>query len=180
MTIIDFLLLLLVAAICGAIAQALVGISVGGCLVSAVVGYVGALVGMWVARQFGLPEPKGLLLLGVQGAGKSLIAKAIASQWQLPLLRLDLGRMFSELVGSSEHNIRTALRLAESVAPCLLWLDLLSSSRAICHPPGWLHPPGVSQTRALCRGPLCSRPAGGRPRGSLPDHRSFAHEPPHP
>ena len=82
------------------------------------------------ARQFGLPEPKGLLLLGVQGAGKSLVAKAIASQWQLPLLRLDLGRMFSELVGSSEHNMRTALRLAESVSPCLLWLDELEKGLA--------------------------------------------------
>jgi SpoVK/Ycf46/Vps4 family AAA+-type ATPase len=82
------------------------------------------------ARQFGLPEPKGLLLLGVQGAGKSLVAKAIASQWQLPLLRMDLGRMFSELVGSSEHNMRTALRLAESVAPCLLWLDELEKGLA--------------------------------------------------
>jgi SpoVK/Ycf46/Vps4 family AAA+-type ATPase len=77
------------------------------------------------ARRFGLPEPRGLLLLGVQGAGKSLVAKAVASQWQLPLLRLDLGSLFSELVGSSEHNMRTALRLAESVAPCVLWLDEL-------------------------------------------------------
>ncbi len=77
------------------------------------------------ARQFGLPEPKGLLLLGVQGAGKSLVAKAIASQWQLPLLRLDLGRVFSQMVGSSEQNMRNALRLAESVAPCVLWLDEL-------------------------------------------------------
>lgn len=75
------------------------------------------------ARLFGLPEPKGLLLLGVQGAGKSLLAKAVASQWHLPLLRLDLGRVFSELVGSSENNIRSALRLAESVAPCVLWID---------------------------------------------------------
>lgn len=75
------------------------------------------------ARAFGLPEPKGLLLLGVQGAGKSLVAKAVASQWHLPLLRLDLGRVFSELVGSSENNIRGALRLAESVAPCVLWID---------------------------------------------------------
>ena len=77
------------------------------------------------ARQFGLPEPKGLLLLGVQGAGKSLVAKAIARQWQLPLLRLDLGRVFSQMVGSSEQNMRNALRLAESVAPCILWLDEL-------------------------------------------------------
>ncbi len=74
------------------------------------------------ARAFGLPEPKGLLLLGVQGAGKSLVAKAIASQWRLPLLRLDLGRLFSELVGSSEQNMRAALRLAESVSPaCCGW-----------------------------------------------------------
>jgi SpoVK/Ycf46/Vps4 family AAA+-type ATPase len=77
------------------------------------------------ARRFGLPEPRGLLLLGVQGAGKSLVAKAVASQWQLPLLRLDLGHLFSELVGSSEQNMRNALRLAESVAPCVLWLDEL-------------------------------------------------------
>jgi len=82
------------------------------------------------ARQFGLPEPRGLLLLGVQGAGKSLVAKAISSQWQLPLLRLDLGSLFSELVGSSEQNMRTALRLAESVAPCLLWLDELEKGLA--------------------------------------------------
>jgi ATP-dependent 26S proteasome regulatory subunit len=82
------------------------------------------------ARRFGLPEPKGLLLLGVQGAGKSLLAKAVASQWQLPLLRLDLGRIFSELVGSSEQNIRTALRLAENVAPCVLWLDEMEKGLA--------------------------------------------------
>ncbi len=56
MTLLDFLLLILIAAICGAIAEALVGISIGGCLVSAVVGFVGALIGMWLARQFGLPE----------------------------------------------------------------------------------------------------------------------------
>ncbi len=82
------------------------------------------------ARRYGLPEPKGLLLLGVQGAGKSLLAKAVASQWQLPLLRLDLGRIFSELVGSSEQNIRTALRLAESVSPCVLWLDEIEKGLA--------------------------------------------------
>lgn len=82
------------------------------------------------ARQFGLPEPKGLLLLGVQGAGKSLIAKAIASQWRLPLLRLDMGSLFSEMVGSSEHNMRTSLQLAESVSPCLLWLDELEKGLA--------------------------------------------------
>jgi hypothetical protein len=75
------------------------------------------------ARRFGLPEPKGLLLLGVQGCGKSLTAKAVAGQWRLPLLRLDMGRIFSGLVGSSEENLRKAIRVAESVAPVVLWVD---------------------------------------------------------
>jgi len=75
------------------------------------------------ARAFGLPEPKGLLLLGVQGCGKSLTAKAVAAQWRLPLLRLDVGRIFSGLVGSSEENVRRAIRVAESVAPAVLWID---------------------------------------------------------
>ena len=77
------------------------------------------------ARLFGLPEPRGVLLLGVQGGGKSLVAKAVASLWQLPLLKLDLGKVFSELVGSSEENMRAALATAESVAPAILWLDEL-------------------------------------------------------
>jgi hypothetical protein len=75
------------------------------------------------ARRFGLPEPKGLLLLGVQGCGKSLTAKSVAAQWSLPLLRLDVGRIFSGLVGSSEENLRKAIRVAESVAPAVLWID---------------------------------------------------------
>jgi hypothetical protein len=75
------------------------------------------------ARRFGLPEPKGLLLLGVQGCGKSLTAKAIAAQWRLPLLRLDMGRIFSGLVGSSEENLRRAIGVANSVAPVVLWID---------------------------------------------------------
>ena len=80
------------------------------------------------ARQFGLPAPKGLLLLGVQGCGKSLTAKAVASQWHLPLLRLDMGRIFSGLVGSSEENMRKAMRIAESIAPAVLWVDELEKS----------------------------------------------------
>ena len=77
------------------------------------------------ARKFGLPEPKGILLLGVQGCGKSLTAKAVASHWKLPLLRLDVGRIFSGLVGSSEENLRRAVRVAEGVAPAVLWIDEL-------------------------------------------------------
>ncbi len=71
------------------------------------------------AREFGLPEPKGILLLGVQGCGKSLSAKAVGAQWRLPLLRLDVGKIFAGIVGSSEENMRKAIRVAESVAPCV-------------------------------------------------------------
>ncbi|MDH5757565.1 MAG: AAA family ATPase, partial [Nitrospinota bacterium] len=66
---------------------------------------------------------KGLLLLGVQGCGKSLTSKAIASLWGQPLLRLDMGRIFSSFIGSSEENMRKAIATAESLAPVILWID---------------------------------------------------------
>ena len=75
------------------------------------------------ARAFGLPAPKGVLLLGVQGCGKSLMAKTISNTWQLPLLRFDVGRVFGSLVGSSEQNVRRAIKVAESVAPVVFWVD---------------------------------------------------------
>lgn len=77
------------------------------------------------ARDFGLPMPKGMLLIGIPGCGKSLTAKAIGAAWQMPLLRLDVGKVFSSLVGSSEENIRKAIKTAEAVAPSILWLDEL-------------------------------------------------------
>jgi ATP-dependent 26S proteasome regulatory subunit len=82
------------------------------------------------ASQFGLPSPKGVLLLGVQGCGKSLCAKAVSALWKLPLLRFDLGRMFSGLVGSSEENIRQAIQTAESIAPAILWIDEIDKALA--------------------------------------------------
>ena len=82
------------------------------------------------AREFGLPSPKGVLLLGVQGCGKSLCAKAVSSLWQLPLLRFDMGRMFGSLVGSSEENVRKAVSVAESVAPAILWVDEIDKAFA--------------------------------------------------
>lgn len=82
------------------------------------------------ARAFGLPAPRGILLIGVQGCGKSLLAKAVASQWELPLLRLDVGRLFGSLVGLSEENMRNAIRVAESVAPAILWVDEIEKSLA--------------------------------------------------
>lgn len=75
------------------------------------------------AREFGLPAPKGILLIGVQGCGKSLTAKAVASYWSMPLLKLDVGSLFSSLVGSTEENLRKALATAESVSPAILWVD---------------------------------------------------------
>ncbi len=82
------------------------------------------------ARAFGLPPPRGILLLGVQGCGKSLCAKAVSSSWQLPLLRFDMGRMFGSLVGSSEENVRRAIAVAESVAPAVLWVDEIDKAFA--------------------------------------------------
>jgi AAA+ superfamily predicted ATPase len=76
------------------------------------------------ASDYGLPSnPKGLLLVGIQGAGKSLFAKGISSFWNFPLIRLDMGKVFSGLVGSSESNMRQVFKIAESVAPCILWCD---------------------------------------------------------
>lgn len=82
------------------------------------------------ARKFGLPPAKGILLIGVQGCGKSLVAKAVGSHWNLPILKLDVGRIFGSLVGQSEENIRRAIRVAESVAPCVLWADELEKGFA--------------------------------------------------
>jgi len=82
------------------------------------------------ARQFGLPAPKGVLLVGVQGCGKSLCAKAVSRMWNMPLLRFDVGRMFSSLVGSSESNVRRAIAVAESIAPVVLWVDEIDKAFA--------------------------------------------------
>lgn len=75
------------------------------------------------AREFRLPMPRGILLVGVPGCGKSVTAKAVAKTWEQPLLRLDVGRIMGSLIGSSEANIREALKLAEAVAPSVLWLN---------------------------------------------------------
>jgi SpoVK/Ycf46/Vps4 family AAA+-type ATPase len=75
------------------------------------------------AADYGLTPPKGLLLVGVPGTGKSLTAKVISGLWRQPLIRLDMGAVFGSLVGQSEENIRKALRLAETVSPCVLWID---------------------------------------------------------
>ncbi len=75
------------------------------------------------ARRYGLPLPRGVLLVGPQGTGKSLTAKAVAHSWSMPLLRLDVGRLFAGLVGASEARTRDMIQRAEAMAPCVLWID---------------------------------------------------------
>ncbi|SMG37099.1 AAA family ATPase [Paenibacillus aquistagni] len=75
------------------------------------------------AAQYGLPAPKGILITGVPGCGKSLVAKAISAMWQLPLLRLDIGKIFGMYVGTSEENMRKAIQTVEAISPSILWID---------------------------------------------------------
>ncbi len=82
------------------------------------------------AREYGLPAPKGIALIGIPGTGKSLTAKMIAGLWRLPLLRLDVGSLFGSLVGESEERTRRALAVAETIAPCILWVDEMEKAFA--------------------------------------------------
>jgi AAA+ superfamily predicted ATPase len=82
------------------------------------------------ARDYGLPSPKGIALIGIPGTGKSLTAKMIGGLWRLPLLRLDVGSLFGSLVGESEERARRSLQVAGMVAPCVLWLDEMEKALA--------------------------------------------------
>jgi SpoVK/Ycf46/Vps4 family AAA+-type ATPase len=82
------------------------------------------------AREYGLPEPKGVMLTGIPGCGKSLCARAMSSLWQIPLLRLDMGAIFAGLVGSSEANMRRAISSAEAMSPCVLMIDEIEKGLA--------------------------------------------------
>nr|YP_010276940.1 Ycf46 [Thalassionema bacillare]UHY40463.1 Ycf46 [Thalassionema bacillare]UHY40850.1 Ycf46 [Thalassionema bacillare]UHY41108.1 Ycf46 [Thalassionema bacillare] len=75
------------------------------------------------AANYGLPTPRGLLLIGLQGTGKSLTAKAIANDWKLPLLKLDVGKLFGGIVGESESRLRQMISISETLSPCILWID---------------------------------------------------------
>jgi len=82
------------------------------------------------AIKFGLEPPRGVLMLGVQGAGKSLAAKAVATAWQRPLLRMDVGALYDKYIGESERRLREALRQAEQMAPIVLWIDEIEKAFA--------------------------------------------------
>lgn len=82
------------------------------------------------AKEFGLKVPRGVLMLGVQGAGKSLCAKAIATAWQQPLLRMDPGALYASYIGESERNLRDALKQTEMMSPVILWIDEIEKAFA--------------------------------------------------
>ena len=82
------------------------------------------------AVTYGLPYPKRFILVGVQGTGKSVAAKIIAHEWQLPLLRLDFGRLFASLIGQSEQRVRKMIEIAEALSPCVLWVDEIDKAFA--------------------------------------------------
>ncbi|EKF73341.1 ATPase AAA [Alcanivorax hongdengensis A-11-3] len=101
---------------------------------------VGGLQGLkdWLAKRehafhggHGLDSPRGVMLVGVQGGGKSLAAKAVAGLWGLPLLRLDMGAIYNKFFGESERNVREALKLAETMSPCVLWIDEIEKGIAV-------------------------------------------------
>jgi SpoVK/Ycf46/Vps4 family AAA+-type ATPase len=88
------------------------------------------------AKSYGLPSPKGLLIVGIPGTGKSLTAKATAGAFGLPLLRLDMGRVFGGIVGQSEANLRSVIQTAEAIAPCVLWIDEIEKGFSGSHGSG--------------------------------------------
>lgn len=83
------------------------------------------------AKNYGLPAPKGIALMGIPGTGKSLTAKMVANLWNLALIRLDIGALFGSYIGQSEENTRRALQLAETVAPCIIWIDEIEKALSI-------------------------------------------------
>ena len=82
------------------------------------------------AKEYGLPNPKGVLLVGIPGCGKSLAAKSLAQEWNVPLIKCDLGKLFGSYVGDTESNTRKALKTAEAMSPCVLWIDEIEKGLA--------------------------------------------------
>lgn len=88
--------------------------------------------GAWSAdaKTFGLESPRGILMLGVQGCGKSLMARYVAARWRMPLLRMDVGALYDKYVGETERHLRTAFAMVSAMAPCVLWVDEIEKAFA--------------------------------------------------
>lgn len=82
------------------------------------------------ARQYGLESPRGILMLGIQGCGKSLMARFVAARWKMPLLRMDVGALYDKYIGETERHLRTAFTVAAAMAPCVLWIDEIEKAFA--------------------------------------------------
>src|SRR5438874_1657003 len=95
------------------------------------------------AKTFGLEPSRGILLLGVQGAGKTLVARAVAREWGLPLLKMEPGRLFDKYIGETEKNLERPLRMAEQMAPCVLMIDELE--KGLSYNPGGDADAGLSK-----------------------------------
>src|SRR5258708_31595785 len=89
--------------------------------------WLGQRGGSWEdsARQFGLEPARGVIILGVQGCGKSLCARAVAGEWKLPLVKFDTAAIYDKFIGETEKRIQKVFRVAEGLAPCVLWIDEL-------------------------------------------------------
>ncbi len=94
------------------------------------------------AQAFGIEAPRGVLVTGIPGCGKSWSAKCVAASWRLPLIRLDMGKVYSALVGSSEEHMREAIQTTEAISPCVLWIDEIE--KGLPHPRGYIGDSGVS------------------------------------
>jgi len=113
------------------------------------------------AREFGLDPPRGILLLGVQGCGKSLCAKVVASAWRMPLMRMDPGVLYQKYIGESEARLREALQQAESMSPVVLWIDEIEKAFASASTDR-----PMAGCRSACSGPLLSWMQDHAPRSS--------------
>jgi len=108
--------------------------------------WLGQRKGAWEdsAREFGLESPKGMIILGVQGCGKSLCARAVAGEWKLPLVKFDTSAVYDKYIGETEKRIRKVFQVAEGLAPCVLWIDELEKVFAGSNPDSASADAGVS------------------------------------
>ena len=112
------------------------------------------------AREFGLEPPRGVIILGVQGCGKSMCARAVAGEWKLPLVKFDTAAIFDKYIGETEKRIQKVFQVAEGLAPCVLWIDELEKVFAGSGPDSASVDAGVSSRLLACVSFLDAGPQG--------------------